>query len=97
MQTEELKQIAKERGLKLLSIPKIFKVRWTEWTYTTVVNILTSWNALMIYFQENNDNATAAGFFTFFSQYENRTYEFQADFCWNALFRHNYRNLGMFT
>lgn len=40
LRTVELKQIALERGLKLLSIPKIFRIRWTKWTYTTVMNLL---------------------------------------------------------
>lgn len=40
--TTELREIAAENDLKILSIPKVFKVRWSEWTYTTVVNILKS-------------------------------------------------------
>lgn len=71
MRTEELKEIAKERKLKLMSIPKIFKIRWTEWTYTTIVNLLKSWNALMVYLKENQHDATARGYFTFLSTIEN--------------------------
>lgn len=32
LRTEELKKVAEENQLKLLSIPKIFAIRWTEWT-----------------------------------------------------------------
>lgn len=78
LRTEELKKIANENGLKLLSIPKIFTVRWTEWTYTTVVNLLKSWNALMIYFDKNKTNAKVSGYFTFF--FENEKYEIDC-FC----------------
>lgn len=71
LRTQELKQIATERGLKLLSIPKIFKIRWTEWTYTTVVNLLKSWNVLMIYFDKNKNDAKVSGYLTFLSKLEN--------------------------
>lgn len=71
LRTDELKQIAHERGLKLLSIPKIFKIRWTEWTYTTVVNLLKSWNVLMIYFEKNERDAKVSGYYTFLLKLEN--------------------------
>lgn len=71
LRTDELKKIATEHSLKLLSIPKIFKIRWTEWTYTTVVNLLKSWNSLMIYFEKNQNDAKVMGFFTFLSKLEN--------------------------
>jgi hypothetical protein len=71
MRTEEVKKIAMERGLKLLSIPKIFTIRWTEWTYTTIVNLLKSWNVMMIYFEKYKKNAKELGYFTFLSKMEN--------------------------
>lgn len=70
LRTEELKQIAAENQLKLLSIPKIFKIRWTEWTHKTIENVLKSWNAIMKYC-ESSENATATGFATFLSNFEN--------------------------
>lgn len=70
LRTEELKKIAEDNKLKLLSIPKIFTIRWTEWTYKTILSVLKSWNAIMIYCS-SADNATATGFHTYLSNLEN--------------------------
>lgn len=69
LRTEELKEIAEKNKLKLLSIPKIFKIRWTQWTYTTIVNVLESWKAIVLYCR-NSENATATGFEGFLSNLE---------------------------
>lgn len=71
LRTEELKQIAKGRELNLLSIPKVFTIRGTEWTYSTIVNLLKSWNVLMIYFEKHKTNAKVSGYFNFWSKMEN--------------------------
>lgn len=71
LRSEELKSIAHERGVKVLSIPKIFKIRWSEWTFSSVVNLLKSWNALMIYFDKNKKDGKVLGFLTFLSKLEN--------------------------
>lgn len=46
----ELKAIAGDNDLKILTLPKIFEIRWSEFTFVLIKNIITSWNALMIYF-----------------------------------------------
>lgn len=57
MRLEELKKIANENQLKLLKIPKVFTIRWSEWTHTTISNILESW--------EGSD-AAATGYGSFY-------------------------------
>lgn len=50
--TSELKKIASEHGLTALNLPKIFEIRWSQFTYNLVFNVLKSWNALVVYFQK---------------------------------------------
>lgn len=72
VRSEELKEIASEESLTLLKIPKIFEIRWTEWTYSTVTSVLKSWNVLMLYFKKNKEtSAQARGFFLYLSKFEN--------------------------
>lgn len=40
----ELRKIATEKNLKLLSIPKLFTIRWTEYSFKILYNLLLSWN-----------------------------------------------------
>lgn len=53
----ELKQIAATKTLQLLSLPKLFEIRWTEYTFTGVNNILFSWQALVAYFTTNKEKS----------------------------------------
>lgn len=69
MRTAELQTVAKENNLKLCSIPKIFMIRWTEWTHSTVVAVLKSWNALVIYFVKNEKDPSAAGHANFLKNF----------------------------
>lgn len=72
VRSEKLKKIAKEKSLKLLSIPKIFEIRWSQWTFTTVLNILKSWNALMAYFEVvSKGDKEATAYETFLSDVTN--------------------------
>lgn len=64
MRTEELKSIAAQNQLKFVLIPKIFKIRWTEWTYKAIDSVLKSLRAILKYC-EFAGNATATGFETF--------------------------------
>lgn len=92
LRTDELKQIATERDLTLLLIPKLFEVRWTEWTYKCVKSILRSWNALVIYFEKNKHNAVAAGFFNFLTNYDKlKQIVFLADVL--RIFQHYHKNV----
>lgn len=72
MRVERLKKIAADENLVLLSLPKMFDVRWTEWSHITVQNALRSWKALVLYFEANKQNdAQAAGFLKFLKSHQN--------------------------
>lgn len=62
IRSSELKQTAKNRGLRLLHLPKIFTIRWTEFSFKLLNNVLLSWQVLVIYFQNNIEDAQCAGF-----------------------------------
>lgn len=51
--THELRQIGEELGVKVLSMPKLFTVRWTEFTYNLLRSILTSWRAIVTFLAKN--------------------------------------------
>lgn len=72
LRLETLKKIATENKLTLLSLPKLFEVRWTEWMFNLVQNSLRSWNALVLYFEScGDDNAQGVGFLNFLKSHEN--------------------------
>lgn len=70
MRTEELKRIAAEHQLVCVTIPKDFPIRWTEWTYKSIIAVLRSWKAIVKYC-EQSENAAAPGFGTFLKNLEN--------------------------
>lgn len=43
-------------NLKLLQLPKNFEVRWSQFTYSVLNNVLTSWTSLVKFFQDSKDN-----------------------------------------
>lgn len=65
VRTSELKQIASEHGIKVLALPKLFEIRWSQFTFTLLRSSLVSWEALVIYFGRNLDNAQCAGFYNY--------------------------------
>lgn len=67
IRSSTLKNISEENNVKVLTLPKKIEIRWTQWTYSTVTNILKSWNALMLYFNQAKDNQSK-GFFNFLSK-----------------------------
>lgn len=63
VRTTELREIALQNGLNILSMPKLFTVRWTEFTYNLIRAILTSWNATVLFLEKNKRTcATSNGF-----------------------------------
>jgi len=62
LRTNELKQIALE--LKTMhTLPNHFNVKWTEFTYNLLLNILRNWRILVKYFTlktQDKDNKTKA-------------------------------------
>lgn len=81
LRTNELRLIAAEKKINLTMIPKLFTIRWTEFSATIMNNILQSWSAVMSYFDANKDNDSKAnGYFLFLSKIENlRNIAFLAD------------------
>lgn len=71
LRSTELKKIASENNLRLVNIPKIFEIRWSEFTSQLVRNILVSWEALVIYFEANKENAQCAGNLDYFTNLKN--------------------------
>lgn len=71
MRLQKLKKIAAENQLNLLRIPKVFNVRWSEWTHTTISNLLKSWKAIVMYCNWEGSDATATGYGRFLCDLEN--------------------------
>lgn len=71
LRTSELKTIAKDSALSLLSLPKMFEVRWSEFTFYLLNSMLTSWNALVLYFQRNVADKECNGFLKFLTKVDN--------------------------
>lgn len=70
VRSSELKKIASSIGLALLSMPKIFTVRWTQFTYQLVRAISHNWHAIALYFREQGD-AQSKGFYKYVTNIEN--------------------------
>lgn len=51
IRSTELQQIAQSRKLENLAKPKIFKIRWVEYTYRLLRAILESWNAIVLHLE----------------------------------------------
>lgn len=54
IRTNELKEIADDNGV--LSMPKLFTIRWTEYTFNLIRAILTSWNAIVLLLNKKNEH-----------------------------------------
>lgn len=57
MRQAELKQIADENGLNLKHLPRLFTVRWTEFSHTLLDSYLISWHAIVLYSEKFADNS----------------------------------------
>lgn len=71
IRSAELKNIAAEHNLRLHNLPKIFEIRWSEFTFTLIRSVLVSWKALVLYFQKNKEDADCAGFLNYLTKLEN--------------------------
>lgn len=68
LRTSELEAISKDKKLNYLTIPKLFEVRWVEYSWHIIRAILTDWNALILYFNnQDNTDKQAKGFVKFFT------------------------------
>lgn len=57
-------------NLRLLILPKIFEIRWSQFTFDLARSVLVSWEALVIYFEENKKDADCAGYLNFLTKLE---------------------------
>lgn len=71
LRTCELQKVAAENQFELLSLPKIFDIRWTEFSHKLAENLLRSWRALVLYFTINKKNAQCAGYLAYLLDVEN--------------------------
>lgn len=79
IRTNTLKEIANKLNLKLLTMPKLFEIRWVEYTFQLVKAILSNWHAIALYCNENCD-AQTNGFRLFLCDMNNlRLISFSAD------------------
>ena len=57
VRTKALQQIGERNGFVVKRLPSYFEVRWTEFTYRLLFNILSSWKAIVSYLQTSDDSA----------------------------------------
>lgn len=70
VRSRELKKVADDNALKILRLPVVFEVRWTEFSYTLLNAVLTSWNALTTYLMRSSEVA-ARGHSKFLTSHSN--------------------------
>lgn len=63
--------IAKENDLKVCKLPKIFTIRWSEFSFTLLRNILISWKALVLYFGRYSKDDDCMGYLRYLTKLEN--------------------------
>lgn len=57
VRTRELKNLAKRENLVLRHLPRLFEVRWTEFSYELLNTVMESWVALVLYLRQSTDQA----------------------------------------
>ena len=70
IRTRELSDAANAEGRCVLSLPRVFDVRWTEFTSLLIEVVLRSWCALVKYFKKSNEKE-ATGFLSFLAKKSN--------------------------
>lgn len=55
MRASDLKEISVKYGIKLMSLPTMYEVRWCEYTHQLLHGILLSWECIVRYFAEVSD------------------------------------------
>ena len=56
IRTRELKAVAEETKCPLLHLPKLFEVRWSEFSYALLNAVLVSWKVLVEYMKSSSDS-----------------------------------------
>lgn len=55
MRLNALNEISNKKKIKCMELPHFFEIRWVEYTYRLFNAVLTSWNALILYFEKQPD------------------------------------------
>lgn len=71
MRVAELEKIASDNNLKVKNLPKIFEIRWTQFSFALLRNVLFSWKLLVLYFDKNKKEAACAGYHLYLTKLEN--------------------------
>ena len=71
LRTAELDEIGEEMGLKVRQLPKLFLIRWCQFTLALLRSILISWEALVRYFMRYPKNADCVGFLRYITTVKN--------------------------
>lgn len=70
VRTRELKAVADDNHLNLVSLPRVFEIRWTEFSYSLLTAVLSSWQAIVTYLTKSPD-ASAKGHMRFLTSLSN--------------------------
>lgn len=70
MRMAELKKVSTERNLTLLQLPRLFEVRWSEFTYSLLNSVLCSWHCLVVYL-ESSGETESKGHLRFLTNHQN--------------------------
>lgn len=71
LRTAELKKIATDNDLRILKLPKIFEIRWSQFTFTLLRSVLVSWKALIMYFKRYEKDGLCAGYLNYLTKLDN--------------------------
>jgi hypothetical protein len=73
LRSRELKDVAETNNCCLNTLPPLFEVRWTQFNYSLVNSVLTSWECLVLFFKKSKDKE-ATGFLSFLLDSNNLTF-----------------------
>ena len=68
VRSRELRDIAAKNNFRIMKLPKLFEIRWSQFTYQLLNNILVSWKAPVTYF-ENFEDPESFGFLLCLTRY----------------------------
>ena len=59
LRSRELREVADLNNSHLVALPKLFEVRWSEFSYALVNSVLVSWFSLVLYMRQSKDKASS--------------------------------------
>lgn len=80
LRTTELEQIGEENDAKVNRLPKFHAIRWCQFSFSLLKNVLISWEALVLYFMKYPKSADAVGYLRYLTSVNNlKLIAFMAD------------------